>query len=176
MFDSNNLKICIMKRYKFIIIPFIAVLLGLTACEEYLNIPPDAGIDEAHVFGTYENFQYYQDKMPNMLVDFNRHGPRTNHSVGGECVGFGTNSCTYGNTGNYKTMLSSVGIYNSGPGSGRHYTGGIYDYVWEVARICNMSLQKLDEGFPAGATAEEKSWLRGQAYFFRAFYHYEYVW
>jgi len=162
-----------MKRYKFIIVPFIALIFGVSSCEDYLNIPPDAAINEEYIFGTYENFQNYQDKIPHMLVDYNRHGPRSCHSIGGECLGIWNCSVTYGNTGNYNTLLNAVSIYNQGPGD--HHSGGIYDLTWEALRITNMSIEKLDAGYPADATEEEKNWLRGQALFFRAYYHYEYV-
>jgi hypothetical protein len=75
-----------MKRY--IIKPSLifAIALMLFSCKEYLNIPPEADISEEEIFGTYANFQGFQDKLLNNLVDYNNHGARVTHSVGGEAI------------------------------------------------------------------------------------------
>jgi hypothetical protein len=162
-----------MKQYILQIVPVFAILLFLSSCEDYLNIPPDAAIDENEIFGTYTNFQHFQDQLPKFLVDYNRHGPRVNHSIGGECLADYNYSPAYGNSGNYKTLVNSLSIYNKGAGD--FYSGGLYDQMWESVRLANVCLLKLEEGYPLDATEEQKDFLRGQAHFFRAYFHYEYV-
>ena len=36
---------------------FLMMALMLFSCEEYLDIPPEAGITEEQIFGSYESFQ-----------------------------------------------------------------------------------------------------------------------
>src|SRR5690606_10816367 len=52
---------------------------------------------------------------------------------------------------------------------------GLYTHFWEALRIANLALEKLEEGVLTQATEQQYNWLKGQALFFRAFYHYEFV-
>nr|MBD3620801.1 RagB/SusD family nutrient uptake outer membrane protein [Sunxiuqinia sp.] len=144
------------------------------SCEEYLDIPPEADLTEEEIFGTYESFQGYQDHLLLNLVDFNNHGARVTHAIGGEALG-PTNQTVGrgGNNGDYFYMLTNRGIYATAE-SGK-FNGGLYSTMWENIRICNMSLVKLEEGLLKEATDEQRKWLRGQAYFYRAYYYYEFV-
>jgi hypothetical protein len=47
--------------------------------------------------------------------------------------------------------------------------------MWKAVRIANICVDKVNEGAPAEATPEQRNWLKGQALFYRAFWHYEFV-
>lgn len=151
---------------------FIAVSL-VSGCEEYLNIPPVAEISEEQVFGTYESFQGFQDKLIRNLVDYNRHGARVTHSIGGEALSPSGQSVYNGNIGNYFYLLSNRGIYAIAELEA--FKAGLYSHMWENCRIANLCLEKLESGILVEATDNQRNWLRGQALFFRAYYHYEFV-
>ncbi|MFC2115927.1 RagB/SusD family nutrient uptake outer membrane protein [Bacteroidota bacterium] len=162
-----------MKRFKLLIIPLLALTMMLDSCEEYLNIPPEADISQDEIFGSYESFQGFQDLLAVYVVDYNRHGARANNSIAGECLAASNYAPAIGNDGNYKTMLTGTGpsIFVTN----RFFNSGLYSEMWKSVRIANMCLEKLDEGILKIATEEQGNWLKGQALFYRAFFHYEYV-
>jgi len=161
-----------MKRYTIKIGLLLAMAFMLSSCKEYLNIPPEAAITEEQIFGSYASFQGFQDQLLNNLVDYNNHGSRVTNSVGGEALSADNQSAAYGNSGNYKALLSSVGIYSAGVNA---FSAGLYSSMWENIRITNMCLEKLKSGVLTDATDEQRDWLKGQALFFRAYYYYEFV-
>ena len=71
------------------------------SCEDYLNIPPEADISEEQIFGSYASFQGFQDQLLNNLVDYNSHGARVTHSIGGEALSPTGQSVFGGNNGDY---------------------------------------------------------------------------
>ncbi len=151
----------------------LLITLLMFSCEEYLNIPPEADISEDEVFGTYKSFQGFQDQLVRNVVDYNKHGARVTHSVGGEALSPSGQSVYNGNIGDYGYLVSNRGIYAVAELNA--FNAGLYTHMWENARICNVSLERLENGFPGEASEEEINWLKGQALFFRAYYHYEFV-
>jgi hypothetical protein len=152
------------------------LLLGATmmfSCEDYLNIPPEADISEQQIFGSYASFQGFQDQLLNNLVDYNNHGARVTHSVGGEALSPSGQSVFNGNLGNYIYLLQDRGIY--APAESGMFSAGLYSSMWENIRMTNLCLEKLESGILTDATDEQRAWLKGQALFFRAYYYYEYV-
>jgi len=162
-----------MKRYKNKFSLFLLISLMMFSCEDYLNIPPEADISEAEIFGSYETFQGFQDQLLNNLVDYNRHGARVTHAVGGEALSPSSQTVFNANLGNYMYMLTNRGIY--APGESASFSAGLYSSMWQNIRIANMSLEKLKSGILTDATDEQRNWLKGQALFFRAYYNYEFA-
>ncbi|MCK7531355.1 MAG: hypothetical protein MZV63_10125 [Marinilabiliales bacterium] len=76
-----------------------------------MNIPPEAAISEEQIFGTYAAFQGFQDQLLNNLVDYNNHGARVTHSIGGEALSPSGQSVFGGNNGDYNYLLTNRGIY-----------------------------------------------------------------
>src|SRR3546814_4725876 len=97
-----------MKPYKSLLILIRVFALFLTGCEKYLNIPPEADISEEEIFGTYETFQGFQDRLAVYLADYNRHGERRCHSIGGEAIAPAANQAVNaGNIGDYWRLMRS---------------------------------------------------------------------
>ncbi|HUX55552.1 MAG TPA: RagB/SusD family nutrient uptake outer membrane protein [Bacteroidales bacterium] len=162
-----------MKRNIKTISLFLMMVLFMVSCKDYLNIPQEADISEEQIFGTYASFQGFQDQLLNNLVDFNNHGARVTHSVGGEALSPSAQAVYNGNLGNYMYLLTNRGIYCAAE-SGK-FSAGLYTSMWENMRICNICLEKLNSDLLKDATEEQKDWLKGQALFFRAYYNYEFV-
>ncbi|MCX6325165.1 MAG: RagB/SusD family nutrient uptake outer membrane protein [Bacteroidia bacterium] len=162
-----------MKRNITIISLFLMMVLLMVSCKDYLNIPPEADISEEQIFGTYASFQGFQDQLLNNLVDYNNHGARVTHSVGGEALSPSAQTVYNGNLGNYMYMLTNRGIYCGAESN--MMSAGLYTSMWQNIRICNMCLEKLKSGLLTDATDEQRDWLKGQAFFFRAYYNYEFV-
>jgi hypothetical protein len=162
-----------MKTYTIKIGLLLVIAFMLSGCKEYLNIPPEAAITEKQIFGSYASFQGFQDQLLNNLVDYNNHGARVTHSVGGEALSPSSQSVYQANLGDYKYLLTNRGIYNSAESA--KFSAGLYLSMWENIRMTNVCLEELKSGILTDATDEQRNWLKGQALFFRAYYYYEYV-
>jgi starch-binding outer membrane protein, SusD/RagB family len=162
-----------MKRYIKIATLSLLIVFSTISCEDYLNIPPEADISEEQIFGNYAGFQGFQDKLLNNLVDYNNHGARVTHSIGGEALSPSGQSVFNGNLGNYFYLLTNRGIY--APAESNLFAAGLYSSMWENIRIANLCIEKLESGILKDATDEQRKWLKGQALFFRAYYYYEYA-
>lgn len=167
-------------RYKFYPI-IIVFLFYFSSCEDYLNIPPEAALYEEDVFRSYETFQGFQDEILELVVDYNRHGARRTMSLGGEAVSRDGQSVIHANLGRYSQssgglmQAQSVFFPHTEGGTQEEPESGIYTSIWEALRIANLSLEKLNSDLLTDATVEQRNWLKGQALFYRAFWHYEYV-
>src|SRR5690606_19153629 len=128
-----------MKAYKQLTIGAMILSLFLTSCEDYLNIPPEADISEEEIFGSYETFQGFQDRLAVYLADYNRHGERRSHSIGGEAIAPAANQAVNaGNIGDYWRLMRELSIYVPA-NNGNQLEGGLYTYMWEALRIANTS-------------------------------------
>ena len=163
-----------MKKYTIIISLFLLIALITTSCKEYLDIPPEVELSEEEIFGSYANFQGFQDKLLNNLVDYNLHGWNVTNSIGGECLALNGASVYEGNRGNYPWLITGNGhsIWSKGQIS---FDAGLYLTMWENIRLANVCIEKIELGALIDATDEQRNWIKGQALFFRAYYYYEYV-
>ena len=152
--------------YKLFLSVFIIASITVS-CEDYLDVPPEANITEDDVFGTYLSFQGFEDQMYENIIDPNLSSITVGHNLTGETIakqGWNTSAAASG--GNYLNLTqgrSNFKFYNSDM--------GIWGDSWRGIRRANMALEKLD--LLVGATQEERNILEGQAYFFRAYFHFE---
>lgn len=170
-----------MKNKALYYILTLALVVSITGCEEYLDIPVEAGLTEEDIFSTYKDFQGFQDQLPVMMKDYTRGGARRVHALGGEAVAYAGFSVTKANLGLYARsgggLMASHSIFFPHTEGSPHEEAnfGLYSHMWKAVRISNICLDKLRTGAPAEATEEQRNWLKGQALFYRAFWHYEFV-
>jgi len=147
-----------------LMLPF---LIAVGSCEDYLNVPSEADVTEAKVFGTYNLFQGYVDQMYPSILDHIRVEYTCTGDMGNEMLSPQGNQTSYRAVrGNYTAFLGR-GYYDSS-GSMR----GIWDNGWRVIRMCNIGLKNLKDGSLV-ATDDEKKLIEGQLLFFRAYFHFE---
>jgi hypothetical protein len=177
-----------MKAIRYVYITLIGVML-FTACEKFLEKTPEASVTAKDVFGTYESFQGFVDYNYGELRNFIGTYSTTTMNCGGETINnFISWSPAYVSwTGNYWYLAGSddysyndftslfsngrygYGInYNAGGGGSGIWTGG-----WRGIRNCNLGLQNI--GLLSEATTEEIQLLKGQLYFFRAYFHHQII-
>ena len=158
-----------MRRHmkKYILILWLGGLL-MAGCEDYLEIPNDIAIDQNDVFGSYQSFQGFIDPLYQSVVDYNSHSIVVGHNLTGETLGSrGFNTSVEAANGNYRGLV--YGRSNFFPfGDGAK---GIYAFSWEGIRIANLAIANID--LMTDATQEQRDLILGQAYFFRAFFHWE---
>ena len=170
-----------MKKIILYIILLIALSVSFPGCEDYLEIPVEAGITEEDIFSNYNGFQGFQDQIVVMIKDYTRSGARRVHSLGGEAVAYGGYSVTKANLGLYAQsgggLMTTHSIFMPHDEGSRFEQAdyGLYTDMWKAVRIANICLDRLESGVLVKATDQQRNWLKGQALFFRAFWHYEFV-
>jgi starch-binding outer membrane protein, SusD/RagB family len=162
-----------MNTFKGIVIILFSGLI-LSSCQEYLERTPEAEVTESDIFGTFTSFQGYVESMYSKVTDYSG-GLITAMNLGGETNATNAvNSSRLANTGNYLRWVSVTGnqtLYRTVANSENDY--GIWSGSWQGIRTANIALDKLS--LLTNATQEERDLIAGQAYFFRAWFHWEII-
>ena len=146
-----------------------------SACEDYLVRTPESEISEEEVFSSFESFQGFVEQMYNDDVD-------VSHSKGFWAGSFYLSDHAHINTGSWQTGAAVAnGQYFAFYNQPNNHFGGqasagylndsyqIYDDSWEGIRVANKTLANID--MLKDATQGEKDLIKGQAYFFRGYFH-----
>ncbi len=169
-----------MKTLERILKSLILSGLFLSSCEDYLAVEEDAtSINEEEIFGSYAKFQGYVDPLYEIIIDNNKSGICVTANLAGETMGSKAWSSAYmGTYGNYWALINAnsrsifTGYENNNNGP---LNEGIYEWGWRGIRIANTALKHLSTDILTDATDEQRRLLSGQAYFFRAYLHWELV-
>lgn len=150
---------------------WLLLLVATVGCEtDYLERPPEADIFEEDVYGTYLNFQGFQDVMYSYIIDYNSAKITCGHNFTGETIARQPWNTSQGaSNGNYFNLINGRSNFNDYGNNQGEY--GIYEESWRGIRVANLCLQNLEK--LNDATQFEKDVIEGQAYFFRAYFHWE---
>lgn len=158
-----------MKRTSIYFTILLAVMLSFLGCEEYLEVPVEAGLAEEDIFSTYNGFQGFQDEIIELIVDYNRHGARRSHAIGGEALAYSGFSVTRANLGLYAQtgggLMDAYSIFlphDEGSANEESHSG-LYTHMWKAVRIANICLDRLESDILSEATDQQRKWLKGQA-------------
>lgn len=151
-----------------------SIMLG-AGCSDFLNKTPASTVTEDDIFSTYESYQGFVDQMYSYLVDYNSHDT----PICGLMGDFYISTQTWSNgkqelLGNYAFIGQDIRQSNYRSSDNNWLgdnTSGMFEDGWRGIRAANMALEKMD--LLADATEEERQLLRGQALFFRAYFHWE---
>lgn len=157
-----------MKIKSINILLFVTALL-LSACTDYLTPPQETRKSEIDIFGNYSSFQAYTDQLYTHVTD-PMDMQASDACFGGEAIGTLT-SVTGGRAiiGDYASWMNR-GYFGDG---NRNVAKGIWYYSWPGIRKTNIGIQNLNYLLASSATDEQKALIKGQLYFFRAFFHFE---
>jgi len=156
---------------------FLIVIILLTGgCEEYLDKAPESGITDKQIFTNYNNFRGFNDQLYNYLRDYHDWKPR--FTIGSladleEC-GLDWQDVNTVNNGNYYNKAWNVIVgWMVGGGTKAPDRASPAANAFKALRIANLTIENIDQ--LKDATQQEKDHLLGQAYFFRAWYHFELI-
>lgn len=156
-------------RFRFNIIIYCCLIVLIFGCNKYLDNEPERVISEKDVFSTYAHFQGFVDQLYEYLVDGNKFTISVGAQMGGETIALqGWNSSRASAEGNYWGLLNGRSIFKSFVNEER----GLWYGGWPAIRIANQAIENVDYFM---GSEEERNWLLGQAYFFRAYFHME-IW
>jgi hypothetical protein len=166
-----------MKRIARLTGILLVIAAAFWSCDEYLDKTPNADVTEKDVFSTYEAFQGFEDVLYGCVVDVNNHALTTGSENGDLSIAWQSwASARKFAEGNYWDVLYSYWQSNyweendNGTFGPQGTPSGIWPYSWKGIRIANICLEKLPL---LQGTQEQKDLIEGQAYFFRAYLHWE---
>lgn len=138
----------------------------MQGCEEYLDKEPDStGMTEEIVFTDYLNFRKFEDRM---YKDMHDYVADWDYSFIAAVCDEGYGEC------DWETLpVVQNGDWLRGSGLAQALQFTTVWNAWESIRIANISLEKI--ALLQGATKDQINKLKGQAYFMRAWYYYEFL-
>ncbi|MBC2844653.1 RagB/SusD family nutrient uptake outer membrane protein [Winogradskyella flava] len=182
-----------MKNYKVKLL----IILGLVfpfSCEDYLDVAPDAVIDEEVVFSTFNNAQGFVEEMYALVVSYEQQTHTFQDFLLGDdgfvdrptkasgdidagrfndvirdnfCYLNNHYNADYGSTGTNSANVANTNAFN-------RQRPGLYDGSLRGIRKANIVIENVENrDLMVNATQAEKDVILGQAYFFRAFFHNE---
>lgn len=173
-----------MKTGNCIKIKFWIILLTgffvVSSCEEYLDKAPETDVVDTDVFGDFPRFQGFVEEMYQSLPDLTRHQyGGSNWNWSNDVLGrqfqimasrFQLGQYTFWDTNQMSPFYGFPDEPNDNNISQRdRQRRGVWDDGWYGIRLANMAIEKID--LMVG-TQEERDLILGQAYFFRAYFHY----
>lgn len=160
------------------------LVMGLfitTSCEEYLDQSPEAAISEEDVFNKFVTFQGYVEDIYQSIVDVTLGtDAQTNWNFGDDVLeDRGDAIVSLFDQGNYTSgwvlrksspFWGDLSFPNNNSTSAKGKKG-YWQSGWYGIRKANTALKNLDQ--LTSGTQEERDLIAGQAYFFRAYFHFE---
>jgi hypothetical protein len=182
-----------MKNFKIKILIILALVFQFS-CEDYLDVEPDAVINEEVVFSSFTNAQGFVEEMYALVVSYEQQGhtfqdfllgddgfvDRPTKASGDIDAGRFTDvirdsyvylnnhrNSEYGSTGTNSANVENNNSFN-------RQRPGLYDGSLRGIRKANLVIEYVkNRDLMVNATQAEKNVILGQAYFFRAFFHNE---
>jgi len=161
---------------KLLLIP---VLLFLLSCEDYLDKAPESSLTIEEVFKDFDHAQGFVEQMYALVVDYPVSAEWQTDPLYGD-DGYLNVSTWWASPkidqGNLSQMWQFRSSYFTGKKNDPNHQDtfermGVYDGSLLGIRNANIVIENID--LMVDATQEEKDVILGQAYFFRAFFHFE---
>ncbi len=156
---------------------FLFMLLGFASCAAYLDKEADSNVSEVEAFKNFTNFQGFVEEIYNCIPDKEKCYWTSSWNWGDDEV-FNTEGDWHMthqvDLGNFWAWQSSISWLNkdgSDPTSTNKFNHSLWPHAWYCIRKANIGLANLDK--LTEATQEEKDFIAGQLYFFRAWWHFE---
>lgn len=159
----------------------LVLCTNLTSCKDYLDREPGTTVSAEDAFKNFRNFQGFIEEIYNCIPDKEKcnwcpswnwgddeiFNPEADNRMTHQ-VDLG-NFRAWSTTGNWLYREGSdpsyPGVYMDG---GKTHT--LWPHSWYCIRKCNMAIENIDK---MTGTDEERNLILGQAYFFRAWWHFE---
>ncbi len=175
-------------KNKIIYILTVFFLSGFTftSCTDYLDRDSDSVLSEEDAFKNFNNFQGFVEVMYNVIPDIAKHNWVSSFNWGDDEVittGNGEGLMGYAiDGGNYRSYIKKGDCFldrewavDQKPvgSSGARFDKALWGGGWYAIRQANIGLEALQKGLLKDATQEERNFIEGQLYFFRAWFYFQ---
>lgn len=169
----------------YILLAFFSAGFTFTSCTDYLDRDSDSVLSEEDAFKNFNNFQGFVEVMYNVIPDVAKHYWVSSFNWGDdEVITTGNGEYLMGyaiDGGNYRNYINKSDCFldrrwavdqiigSDGPRFDKALWGG----AWYAIRQANIGLESLQKGLLKDATQEERNFIEGQLYFFRAWFYFQ---
>lgn len=163
----------------YILSMFFIVCFTLTSCTDYLDRDSDSVLSEEDAFKNFNNFQGFIEVMYNVIPDIAKHYWVSSFNWGEDEVittGNGEDLMGYAiDGGNYRSYINKGDCFLDRNWSvdGDRFKKSLWGGGWYAIRQANLGLEALEKGMLKDATQEEQNFIKGQLYFFRAWFYFQ---
>lgn len=149
----------------------------LAACEDYLELSPDMGMEESTVFNDFNSVRGYLDNGYHLLFDYTRWNAQNLQRTHIAAISDEAAS-TYDwsairsalNTGDWYRKAGPAEVGYGGDNIG-NLRGNVIPNSFRALRVMNKIINKLPN--VSGISDDQKEEILGQAYFLRAWHYFE---
>lgn len=163
----------------YILSMFFIVCFTLTSCTDYLDRDSDSVLSEEDAFKNFNNFQGFIEVMYNVIPDIAKHYWVSSFNWGeDEVITTGNGEYLMGyaiDGGNYRSYINKEDCFLDRNWSvgGDRFKKSLWGGGWYAIRQANLGLEALEKGMLKDATQEEQNFIKGQLYFFRAWFYFQ---
>lgn len=169
----------------YILFAFFTAGFTFTSCTDYLDRDSDSVLSEEDAFKNFNNFQGFVEVMYNVIPDVAKHNWVSSFNWGDdEVITTGNGEYLMGyaiDGGNYRSYINKGDCFldrawavDQRPGSsGARFDKALWGGGWYAIRQANLGLEALEKGLLKDATQEEQNFIKGQLYFFRAWFYFQ---
>lgn len=163
----------------YILSMFFIVCFTLTSCTDYLDRDSDSVLSEEDAFKNFNNFQGFIEVMYNVIPDIAKHNWVSSFNWGeDEVITTGNGEYLMGyaiDGGNYRSYINKGDCFLDRNWSvdGDCFKKSLWGGGWYAIRQANLGLEALEKGMLKDATQEEQNFIKGQLYFFRAWFYFQ---
>ena len=174
-----------MKKTLVYILGLMLLFPCLTSCKDYLDKDPESIIGPDDAFKNFKNFQGFVERVTHAIPDVAKSNWATSFNWGeDEVITTGTGDRMFGSAvdrGAYRDYITQEGSgnysayfrRNADPFGTDRFSKDVWNSGWAAIRVVNQGLQALADGKLTEATAEQRQFLEGQMYFWRAYFHFQ---
>lgn len=158
----------------------LGLTCGFASCTDYLDKTPDSTVSAEQAFKNFTNFQGYVEEMYNCIPSKESNYWCCTFNWGEDEImntGLGDGHVTaHFDLGDYRDWYNDAQSFlhsNALSSTSTDKFSHSLEHAWYCIRKCNLGLANLD--LMTDCTQEEKNIIKGQLFFFRAWWHEELI-
>lgn len=163
----------------YILFAFFSAGLMFTSCTDYLDRDSDSVLSREDAFKNFNNFQGFVEVIYNVIPDVAKHNWVSSFNWGDdEVITTGNGEYLMGyaiDGGNYSSYFNKGDCFldRSWKVDGDRFAKSLWGGGWYAIRQANLGIEALENGMLKDATQEEREFIEGQLYFFRAWTYFQ---
>lgn len=163
----------------YILFAFFSAGLMFTSCTDYLDRDSDSVLSREDAFKNFNNFQGFVEVIYNVIPDVAKHNWVSSFNWGDdEVITTGNGEYLMGyaiDGGNYRSYFNKGDCFldRSWTVDGDRFAKSLWGGGWYAIRQANLGIEALENGMLKDATQEEREFIEGQLYFFRAWTYFQ---
>lgn len=163
----------------YILFAFFSAGLMFTSCTDYLDRDSDSVLSREDAFKNFNNFQGFVEVIYNVIPDVAKHNWVSSFNWGDdEVITTGNGEYLMGyaiDGGNYRSYFNKGDCFldRSWNVDGDRFAKSLWGGGWYAIRQANLGIEALENGMLKDATQEEREFIEGQLYFFRAWTYFQ---